>query len=128
MDIKNIDSQAAQTQQSALEMNSLSQVSKINKDAKDIKKIAGTQQPGFEDSANISDLAKRLAERDIEAKEFTKLALGEPEQSSKSEFTSHLKNLLDSGRISEYLRTVNTDSIVNSLLKSGAGKFVVEGY
>lgn len=75
------------------------------------------------DQATISDAAKNAYESEKEVLRFSRLAqrIKTPSDSDK---VSHLKNLLDSGRINEYLRGLNTDSLAESLLNSPSGAFL----
>lgn len=75
------------------------------------------------DEATISDEAKSAYEKEKEVMRFSRLA-----QRIKAPFDSdkvaNIKNMLDSGRINEYLRSINTDDLAQSLLNSPSSAFL----
>lgn len=75
------------------------------------------------DQATISDEAKTAYEKEKEVMRFSRLAqrIKEPVDSEK---VGTIKNMLDSGRINEYLRSINTDALAQSILDSPSGAFL----
>lgn len=75
------------------------------------------------DEATISDEAKKAYESEKEVLRFSRLAqrIKEPYNSDK---VAQMKNLVDNGRINDYLRSINTDELANSLLNSPSGAFL----
>lgn len=75
------------------------------------------------DEATISDEAKQAYQKDKEVMRFSRLAqrIQAPFDSDK---VAQIKNLLDSGRINEYLRSINTDELAQSLLDSPSAAFL----
>lgn len=75
------------------------------------------------DEASISDEAKKAYEQDKEVMRFSRLAqrIKEPVNTEK---VAHIKNMLDSGRINDYLRSLNTDALAQSILNSPSGAFL----
>ncbi|HEY9746965.1 MAG TPA: hypothetical protein V6C99_12195 [Oculatellaceae cyanobacterium] len=75
------------------------------------------------DQANISDEAKKAYESEKEVLRFSRLAQRIKESSDTAKI-SHLKNLVDSGRINEYLRGLNTEALAENILNSPSGAFL----
>lgn len=75
------------------------------------------------DQATISDEAKTAYEKEKEVMRFSRLAqrIKEPVDSEK---VGTIKNMLDNGRINEYLRSINTDALAQSILDSPSGAFL----
>lgn len=75
------------------------------------------------DEATISSEAKAAYEKDKEVMRFSRLAqrIKEPFNADK---VANIKNMLDSGRINDYLRSINTDDLAQSLLNSPSGAFL----
>ncbi len=72
------------------------------------------------DQATISDEAKLAYEKEKEVLRYSRLAqrIKEPFDADK---VSNIKNMLDNGRINEYLRSINTDELAQSILDSPSG-------
>lgn len=97
-------------------------VEKVNvQSAKDSASVKSLDQ--FLDEAIISPEAKVAYEKEKASLQFARLAqrIKEPYN---GETVGQMKNLLDSGRINEYLRTVNTDTLAQNILQSASGKFL----
>ena len=75
------------------------------------------------DEATISDEARKAYEGEKEILRFSRLAqrIKEPFNADK---VGQMKDLLDSGRINDYLRSLNTDALADSLLSSPSGAFL----
>lgn len=75
------------------------------------------------DEATISDAAKNAYESEKEVLRFSRLAqrIKEPYDAGK---VAQMKNMVDSGRINEYLSSINTDELVDSMLNSPSGAFL----
>lgn len=99
--------------QQSVEKNNLESASE-NKSASVLKLL---------DEATISDEAKNAYEKDKEVMRFSRLA-----QRIKTPFDSekvaNIKNMLDSGRINEYLRSINTEDLAQSLLNAPGSAFL----
>jgi hypothetical protein len=99
--------------QQSVEKNNLESASE-NKSASVLKLL---------DEATISDEAKTAYEKDKEVMRFSRLA-----QRIKTPFDSekvaNIKNMLDSGRINEYLRSINTEDLAQSLLNAPGSSFL----
>lgn len=99
--------------QQSVEKNNLESASE-NKSASVLKLL---------DEATISDEAKTAYEKDKEVMRFSRLA-----QRIKTPFDSekvaNIKNMLDSGRINEYLRSINTEDLAQSLLNAPGSAFL----
>ncbi len=76
------------------------------------------------DQISISTEAKDAYEREKEILKFARLAMRLPAENASSEKVSQLKNMLDSGRINEYLNSLNTTDIADSILDSASGAFL----
>ncbi|WP_373531079.1 hypothetical protein [Vampirovibrio sp.] len=96
-------------------------VEKTNVESASENKSAGVLK--LLDEATISDEAKTAYQKDKEVMRFSRLA-----QRIKTPFDSekvaNIKNMLDSGRINEYLRSINTDDLAQSLLNSPNSAFL----
>lgn len=79
-------------------------------------------------NVSISSEAKTLWKREQEALRFARLAMSQPETvdnpAERSGKIAYLQNLVDHGRTQEYLRTLNTDDLVNSMLSSPTAAFL----
>jgi len=75
------------------------------------------------DQATISDAAKQAYEQEKETLKFSRLAMRiqEPYDADK---VSRMKDLVNSGRINDYLRNLDTGSIADNMLNSAAGGFL----
>ncbi|HEY9686237.1 MAG TPA: hypothetical protein V6C52_04605 [Coleofasciculaceae cyanobacterium] len=75
------------------------------------------------DEAHISDEAKKAWESEKEILRFSRLAqrVKEPFNSEK---VAQIKGMLDAGRINDYLRSLNTDTIAESILNSPSSAFL----
>ncbi len=96
-------------------------VEKINVDS--ARETANVPSLKLLDEATISDEAKQAYESEKEILRFSRLAQRIKEPFS-SEKVAQLKGLLDSGRINDYLRSLNTDAIAENLLNSPSGAFL----
>lgn len=96
-------------------------VEKTNQDS--ARETAAVGSLKMLDQATISDEARKAYESEKEVLRFSRLAqrVREPFDSDK---VSHFKNLLDSGRINDYLRSLNTDELAASLLNSPSSAFL----
>lgn len=96
-------------------------VEKVNVDS--ARQTANVPSLTLLDEATISDEAKKAYEGEKEILRFSRLAqrIKEPFNSEK---VAQMKNLLDTGRINEYLRSLNTDALADSLLNSPSGAFL----
>ena len=103
-----------------LNIGQQSNVEKVNKDSSETANVPSLK---LLDSATISDEAKRAYESEKETIRFSRLAqrVKEPFDNDK---VAYFKNMLDSGRINDYLRSVNTDELAGSMLKSAGGAFL----
>ena len=96
-------------------------VEKVNiESAQDAAALSSTQ---LLDQATISDEARQAYENEKEVMRMSRLAqrIQEPYNADK---VAQMKNLVDSGRINEYLRSVNTDELADSILNSPSGAFL----
>jgi predicted lipid-binding transport protein (Tim44 family) len=93
-------------------------VEKINVESAKDASGAGTLQ--LVDQATISDAAKKAYESEKDVMRLSRLAqrVKEPYDADK---VAHLKNMVDSGRINDYLRSLNTDELAQSILNSPSG-------
>ena len=75
------------------------------------------------DQINISPEARLAYEQEKDALRYSRLAqrIKSPDHADR---VSQLKNMVDNGRINEYLRSVNTDRLADSLLSSPVGSFL----
>lgn len=96
-------------------------VEKVNVEtAKETSNVASLQ---LLDKVNISDAAKQAYESEKEVLRFSRLAQ-RVQDSGSSERVAQLKSMVDSGRIQEYLRSVNTDDLADKILNSPTGAFL----
>ncbi len=93
-------------------------VEKINLEAAKDANASSTLQ--LVDQATISDEAKKAYESEKDVLRLSRLAqrIQEPYDAEK---VSRMKDLVDSGRINEYLRSINTDDLAQSILNSASG-------
>ena len=75
------------------------------------------------DEAAISDEARQAYEVEKEAIRFSRMAQRGKETIDTDKVT-HFKDLLDNGRINDYLRSLNTEALADSLLSSSSGPFL----
>jgi hypothetical protein len=96
-------------------------VEKVNLESAQDTAALGTTQ--LLDQATISDEAKKAYESEKEVLRLSRLAqrIKEPYDADK---VAQMKNLVDSGRINEYLRSLNTDELADSILNSPSGAFL----
>ena len=75
------------------------------------------------DQATISDEAKKAYESEKDTLRLSRLAqrVKEPYDADK---VARMKDMLDSGRINDYLRSLNTEQIAQSILDSSSGAFL----
>ncbi len=100
---------------------SAEQVEQLNKEA---AKASQSAPPlSTLDNATISDEAKKAYERDREILQFSRLAQ-RVKESYDAEKVGRLKDMVDSGRINEYLRNLNTSELADSILDGPAGAFL----
>lgn len=85
-----------------------------------------TQSPealDYVDHATISPEALQKLESDKKVLQFTRIAQRiSPDQNPDK--VAQLKDLVDSGRINEYLRSLNTDTLADQLLNSPSGTYL----
>ncbi|MEB3287949.1 MAG: flagellar biosynthesis anti-sigma factor FlgM [Vampirovibrionales bacterium] len=106
------------SQQTAVEN---AKVEKANRESGTSKAKLDSLQ-GF-DKASISSEAVSAWEQEKEMLKFSRLAQRETPEVD-YEKVSRIKNLVDSGRINDYLSTVDTNALVESMLNSPAGAFL----
>ena len=103
------------------QQQSTQSVEKVNVES--AKDAAGSAALQLVDQASISDEAKKAYESEKETLRFSRLA-----QRVKAPFNAEkvaqLKNMVDSGRINDYLRSLNTDALADSILNSPSGAFL----
>lgn len=75
------------------------------------------------DQATISDAAKKAYESEKDVLRFSRLAQ-RIKDTSNPDKVAQLKDLVNSGRINEYLRSLNTESLADSILNSPSGAFL----
>lgn len=75
------------------------------------------------DEATISDAARKAYEAEKDVLRFSRLAQ-RIQESFDQDKVSQLKNMVDSGRINDYLRSLNTDNLADSILKSSSAAFL----
>jgi len=81
-------------------------------DKREIQKNPYTKVDGYFDESNISDLAKKLFEKDKEVQKYSKLVTEGLDESSGTSNTNKILNMLNSG---QYL---NNDELATSLLNN----------
>lgn len=69
--------------------------------------------------ASISPEARQRLEAEREVMKFTRMALMEKEPPSNPR-VAELRDMLDNGRINDYLRSINTDEMVDAILSGPA--------
>ncbi|MBY0451285.1 MAG: hypothetical protein K2X01_11740 [Cyanobacteria bacterium] len=77
----------------------------------------------YEDNVTISSEAKHRYEKEKEVLRFSRLAQRSPNQVDDSKVSS-FRQLIEHGRINDYLRSLNTDQIAASILNSPAKAFL----
>ncbi len=77
----------------------------------------------YEDNVTISSEAKNRYEKEKEVLRFSRLAQRSPNQVDDSK-VSNFRQLIEHGRINDYLRSLNTDQIAASILNSPAKAFL----
>lgn len=102
-------------------------------EAKGVKSLAQTlteqeapEQIGFNDNATISPEALSKALNEREALKFGRLAGRSPEAFD-SQKVQQFKQLVENGKIGEYLSSLNTSSLVDSILGGPAAGFLKTG-
>lgn len=96
-------------------------IEKTNIDsAREAQTVSSLQQY---DKASISDEAKLAYERDKEVLKFSRLAQ-RVRNDVDLDKVSQMKNLIDSGRINDYLRSLNTEALADSILNGPGGSFL----
>lgn len=106
---------------SLLNINQQQTVEKVNQEsAADSKQIASLQ---FGDAATISDAARQAYESEKEVLRFSRLA-HRVKETIDTDKIAQFKGMIDNGRINEYLRSLNTDTLAQSLLNSPSGAFL----
>jgi hypothetical protein len=120
--VESISGKSHQIQDSSLlGVNQQQSVERINTEsARQADKLSSLD---LLDQASISDAAKKAYEKDKEVLRFSRLAQ-RINDSSNTERVAQLKNLVDSGRINDYLRSLNTESLASSILNSPSGAFL----
>lgn len=94
------------------------QVERVNKDTKS-KAAESTMGAGY-DKASISPEALEAWEKEKQVLKYSRqVQMTAPDVDYDK--VNRIKNLVDSGRINDYLNTVDTNSLVESLLSSPAG-------
>ena len=96
-------------------------VEKVNQEA--AKESASVGSLGTLDQATISDEALKAYEQEKEVLKFSRLAMRvkEPYDADK---VARMKDLIDSGRINDYLRNLDNGALADSILNSAAGAFL----
>jgi hypothetical protein len=75
------------------------------------------------DGANISEEARIRYEREKEVFKFSRLSQ-KVDEGTQPDRVSLLKELVNSGRINEYLRTINNEDLAQKILDSSTGGFL----
>lgn len=75
------------------------------------------------DGANISEEARIRYEREKEVFKFSRLSQ-KVDEGTQPDRVSLLKELVNSGRINEYLRTINNEDLAQKILDSSSGGFL----
>jgi hypothetical protein len=75
------------------------------------------------DQASISDEARETYAAEKETLRFSRLAQREKAPVDMDKVTK-FRELLDNGRINDYLRSLNTNALADSLLASSSGSFL----
>jgi hypothetical protein len=75
------------------------------------------------DGANISEEARVRYEREKEVFKFSRLSQ-KVDEGTQPDRVALLKDLVNSGRINEYLRTINNEDLAQKILDSSSGGFL----
>lgn len=75
------------------------------------------------DGANISEEARIRYEKEKEVFRFSRLSQ-KVEEGAQPDRVAVLKDLVNSGRINEYLRTINNEDLAQKILEGPAGGFL----
>lgn len=104
-----------------LQLGTQQAVEKVNQQA--AADSSGVAANDLMDQATISDEAKNAYEQEKEVLKFSRLAMRvkEPVDTDK---VARMKDLLDSGRINDYLRGLDAESMADSILNSATGSFL----
>lgn len=105
-------------QSGALQQNQ--NVERLNRES------AHTQKSGLShllDQADISDAARARLDAEKDVMRFTSLAVRQDEGFD-ADKVAYFKDLLDSGRINDYLRGLNNNDLADSLLNSPVSAFL----
>lgn len=97
------------------------QVEKTNQDT--ARETAGLSSLKSVDNATISDEAMAAYEQEKEIIKFSRLAM-RVKEGFNHEKVAQFKNMVDSGRINDYLRNLNTDQLADNILNSSSGAFL----
>ena len=120
--VDRISGQSSSLQDAALlQATQQGQVERVSKDTKS-NAAESTLGAGY-DKASISQEALEAWEKEKQALKYSRQAqMTAPDVDYDK--VARIKNLVDSGRINDYLNTVDTNSLVESLLSSPAGAFL----
>ena len=102
-------------------IGSQEKVERINQNA--AKEASNVSSLKSVDNATISDEAKQAYEQEKEILKFSRLAM-RVKESFDGDKVSRLKDMVNSGKINDYLRNLNTDTLADSLLNSPSGAFL----
>jgi hypothetical protein len=97
------------------------QVEQVNRET--ARETASLSSLKSVDNATISPEAMQAYEQEKEILKFSRLAM-RVQDSYDAAKVSRFKDLLDSGRINDYLRNLNTDLLSDSILNSPSGAFL----
>ena len=79
----------------------------------------------LEDNASVSPEARARYEKDREVLKFVRLAQRtDTAPAASNDKVVQLKNMVDTGKINDYLRSIDTNVLVNDILASPAGAFL----
>jgi hypothetical protein len=106
---------------SLLNINQQQSVEKVNSEAASSASNAGTLS--LVDEATISDAARSAYESEKEILKFGRLAQ-RVKPSYDAEKVARFKDMIDNGRINDYMRSLNTDQLAQSMLDSPSGAFL----
>jgi hypothetical protein len=96
----------------------------VNRQAAQESSAVSSSLQELQDGANISDEARTRFEREKEALKFSRMAQRLQEPETNMDRVSLLKDMVNSGRINEYLRTINNEELAQKLLDSPFGNFL----
>lgn len=99
-------------------------VSDVNRQAAaDSSGVSSLSELDVQDGVNISSEALNKLESEKEVLKFSRLAQRVQETSDQDK-VSRLKDLVNSGRINEYLRDINTNDLAQKILDSPFGNYL----